>query len=129
MQILLTPEEKINFFHTALCNGLDYISGYGLELTFSKQAYADAKENLKSQGKSPCYEDVLIQILIDGGKLKCIDHEADGEYNSSILLQDVMERFELVPVDTLIEFIQENDDSDTADILIQTIFYKEIIFG
>jgi hypothetical protein len=129
MQILLTTEEKINFFHTALCNGLDYISGYGLELTYSKRDYLNAKENLNTQGKNLCYEDILIQILIDGGKLKCIDHEADGEYNSSILLQDVMERFELVPVDTLIDFIQENDDAGTADVLIQTIFYKEIIFG
>ena len=83
MEIKLTPAESEKMFHTALCNGLSYFNGYGLELTYSKSDYQTAKGNcLKQNPDEPvCYEDVLLQILRVGNKLKVKDHELDGEYD------------------------------------------------
>ena len=78
MTVKLTPTESETIFHNALCNGLGYVEGYGIELDFNKQDYARAATVLK-QGATDavCYEDVLLQILKDGKKLTMIDHECE----------------------------------------------------
>jgi hypothetical protein len=125
MTITFTTEEALEHFHTALCNGLDYISGYGLTLDYEKAHYKQAKESLK---QSPCFEDVLIQILKDGHPLVLHDEE-EGMDDSTIYIQDVVERMSLVPLRHMMNAINEDDDAETADVIIQTIFYKDIIFG
>lgn len=131
MEIKLNGAESEAIFHTALCNGLGSVSGYGLELNFSKDSYQTAKQNLKSKSEkeSICYEDVLLQILRDGGTLTMIDHELDGEYNSTVTLQDIHDRVQKTPARFLIDMIEEQDDAETADVVLQTVFYGEIIFG
>jgi len=42
MTVKLTPTESETIFHNALCNGLGYVEGYGIELDFNKQDYARA---------------------------------------------------------------------------------------
>jgi hypothetical protein len=123
MKITLTPEESETYFHNALCNGLDYIDGYGIGLKYSKQEYNQAKEK---HGLT-CYEDVLIQILKDGGTLTMMDYE--GDETQSITLQDVHERVQNTVPNHLMNMISENDDAETADVILQTVFYNEIIFG
>lgn len=129
MKIILTPEESEQYFHNALCNGLDYIcSGYGLSLKYSDIEYREAANSLKESGASPCYEDVLMQILRDGKKLSLVDEEG-GEDNWSISLGDVHERVSSAPINHLMDMIQENDDAETADVILQSVFIEEIMFG
>jgi len=85
MKVTLTKKESEDLFYISLCNGLEYMAGYGVELCYSDYDYEKAKSKLESS----CYEDVLMQILRDGGELKLVDHEYDGEYNKSITLKDV----------------------------------------
>lgn len=125
MEIKLTNEESLEMFYTALCNGLGYVEGYGLELDYDGEDYKSAREKLES----PCYEDVLIQILKDGNKLTLIDKENDGDITSSITIEDVYDRVSKTPFRFLSDMINENDDAETADVIIQTVFYEEIIFG
>ena len=125
MKITLTKQESEELFYNSLCNGLEYISGYGIELDFAKSDYEKAISN----SKSSCYEDVLMQILRDGNVLKVIDEEYDGEYNSSITLKDVHNKVQETPVEHLMDAINENDDACTADVILQTVFYEDIIFG
>jgi hypothetical protein len=125
MKITLTPEESETYFHNALCNGLGYIQNYGVYLDYYKQEYEQAKAKLAL----PCYEDILMQILKDGGTLTLVDEEGDGDMTQSINLQDVHERVQNTPLHALTDMIEENDDADTADIILQTVFYNEIIFG
>lgn len=130
MKITLTPQESEKFFYNALCNGLSYIRGYGLEMDYSAEEFKTAKKNLydKNEDKAICYEDILMQLLRDGGKLTLLDEEDDNtEY--SIILQDVHERVQNTPARHLIDMETENDDADTADAILQTVFLKEIIFG
>ena len=125
MKVTLTKKESEELFYNSICNGLEYISAYGIKLDFAKSDYAKAKSKLGS----PCYEDVLIQILRDGGELKMVDYEYDGEYNKSITLKDVHNKVQETPIEHLMDAINENDDACTADVILQTVFYGEIIFG
>lgn len=126
MTITFTTEEALEHFHTALCNGLDYISLHGLTLDYEKAHYKQAKESLKLG--TTCFEDVLIQILKDGHPLVLHDEE-EGEYDSKIYIRDVIERMSLVPMRHMMNAINEDDDAETADVILQTIFYKDTIFG
>lgn len=131
MKITLTNEESETMFHNALCNGLSYISGYGLVLEADEQDYQAAKQSLKSKNPDQgiCYEDVLLEVLRIGKSLNMIDEEGDGEMNSTISLSDVHERVSQTPISHLTNMITENDDAETADVIIQTVFYQDIIFG
>ena len=125
MKILLTPEESETFFYNSLCNGLGYLGGYGLELTFADSHYKAARKKLDS----PCFEDVLMQILKDGKSLKIVDHECDGEYNRTITLKDVHEKVQTTDAKWLLQMEHEEDDATTADCILQTVFFGEIVFG
>ena len=118
-------------FHNALCNGLSYISGYGLTLEADEQDYKAASKKLKSEKPNEviCYEDVFLEVLRMGNTLSLIDEEGDGDNNSTISLSDVHERVSQTPISHLTNMITENDDAETADVIIQTVFYQDIIFG
>ena len=126
-KIILTPEESEEYFFNALCNavGTGYMSSYGLDLTTNQGEYNRARVKLEN----PVYEDILMQILRDGGKLTFEDIEGDGDNTSSITLEDVHNKVQNTPVETLLDMINENDDADTADAILQTVFFNEIIFG
>jgi hypothetical protein len=130
MNIQLTSQESESLFHTALCNGLAYIQYYDLELRYSKADYSAAKQKLKQQepDRMVCYEDVLLQILKDGGTLTLVDL-GGGDFTSSIKLEDVHTRVQLSPPNLIIAVHENQDDADTADGILQTVFFQEIIFG
>ena len=132
MKIILTPQESEEYFYNALCNGLGYVQEYGLDLRYDVQAYKDAKLKLQSLNpdRQVCYEDVLMQILRDGGKLNLFDEEEqlDNEDNY-ITLEDVHERVANTQTNHLFDMIEGRDDADTADVILQTTFLGEIIFG
>jgi hypothetical protein len=125
MKIELSDKEKLDFFYTALCNGCNYIKSYGIAIKPDGDLYNKSKVQLDK----PCYEDVLIQMLKDGHPLEIVDYENGGEYTRSITIKDVYEKMGNVPMDRLIEMQQERDDAITADVIIQTIFFNEVIFG
>lgn len=124
MEIKLTNEESEQYFLNALCNGLSTIQTYSLDLTYDKNDYKEAKEKLDN----PCFEDVLMQILKDGKSLTLLDEE-DEDNTKTITLKDVHERVQTTQFNHLSNMILEQDDAETADVILQTVFYKEIIFS
>ena len=125
MTITLTPAESEEYFYNALCNGLNYVEGYGLGIDFENQDYNAAKDKLTN----PCYEDVLMQILRDGNRLTLVDHEGEGDMTRSITIEDVHERVKNAPINHLTDMMNENDDATTADVIIQIVFFKELVFA
>jgi hypothetical protein len=130
MKIILEKQEAESMFYNSLCNGLNELSYYGLQLSFFDADYAKAAKKLKETATDTvCYEDVLMQILRDGKKLSVIDNENGGDYSVSIDLNDVHERVALTPIRHLMDAINENDDAITADCILQSVFFKEVVFG
>lgn len=129
MEIKLSAIESERVFYDALCNGLGYIGGYGLRLDWEDAEYKEAKKTCLKEMVEPCIEDILYKMLLMGYGLTLIDIECDGEYTSTITLKDVHERVPLAPTDHLLDMLKEEGDANTADIIIQTVFYNEIIFG
>ncbi len=127
MKINLTPEESETYFHNSLCNG-HQIADYGLQLDYDMTEYKQASDRLKAKGESPCLEDMWMEILRGGGTLTLVDEE-NGEDPSTITLADVHERVQNTPTKHLLDAINEHDDGDTADVILQTVFYGDVIFG
>ena len=131
MEVKLTPKESEEYFHNALCNGAGELVHHGVQLDWDEKDYKLAKESLKTKepNKGICIEDVLLEILRIGKKLSINDLDGDGEYNRSIELKDVHNRVEKTPLHHLTAMIEEQDDADTADAILQTVFFEELIFG
>ena len=47
MKITLEKQESEEIFFNAMCNGLGYVTGYGLELDYKEEEYAAAKAAIK----------------------------------------------------------------------------------
>lgn len=129
MKIILEKQESEEIFFNAMCNGLGYVTGYGLELDYKQEDYAAAKAALKEKGESPCIEDVLMEILKRGGGITLVDVECEGEYTSTITLKDVHERVSQAPANHILDMVNEQDDACTADVILQSVFFQDIIFG
>jgi len=130
MKIVLTPQESEEIFFSALCNAYStgYMNGYGLELRWHDESYVRAKKRLKEKGESPCLEDILLEILRGGGHLTYFDVEG-GEEPWPIDLQDIHDKVCNAPVRNILNFIEEQDDAEDADVILQTVFMGEIMFG
>lgn len=140
MEIKLTPKESEKHFHTALCNGAGQLGYSGLQLDWDDNEYNEAKKTLQTKidkGEKPeemygdriCREDVWMEILRNGGHLKINDIEGAGEYNRSIGIVEVHQRVQRTMKRHLIDMVEENDDAITADVVLQTVFFEEIVFG
>ena len=128
MKILLTAQESEQIFYDSLCNG-HQIAYYGLHLEYDDKEYDKANKRLVKKGESPCLEDVWMEILRGGGMLTLIDEENELE-PSVITLHDVHERVQETDASHLLDAINENGDGVTADVVLQTVFYREVIlFG
>lgn len=129
-QLILTIEEIEEYFYSALCNSLSLMGGYGLELDYKPTEYNAAKAKLQSASPNEviCYEDVLMEILRSGGTLTLIDFEGDEE-PAIITLKDVHERMSKVPMQRIMDMINEEDDAETGDVILQTIFLGEVVYG
>jgi len=132
MKFIFEPEESESIFYNALCNGLSDFNSHGIQLNYIPDEYKAARELLKAslgENAEVCYEDVLMQILRSGGSLKVIDIEGEGDQDAEITLKDVHERMAEVSFKDLSDMLTENDDAYTADNILQTIFYEEIIYS
>jgi hypothetical protein len=130
MEIKLSEKESEEYFYNSLCNGLGYFQGNGLELRYEKDDYKAAKQKLAENRETPvCFEEVLMEILREGKSIMAIDDECDGEYTRTITLKEVHERVQNTPADHLLDMVNETDDASTADVILQTVFFNEVIFG
>lgn len=126
MTTKVTTEQALDILHTSICNAIStgYMSGYGLDLQYSEEEYKQSKKALKN----PCWEDVLIQILKDGGSLIIVDEEVSEE-PIAVTLNDVEKRTAEMPIRLLSTFLKEEDDANTADEYLQLLFFGEQLYG
>lgn len=144
--VTLSKEKSEEYLHNAFCNGIQELGHYGLQFDYKDADYKKAVKSLEDKikkgivpigmmdfgkGEKPtvCREDVWMEILRVGGKLKVIDVENGGDYTKSITLADVHNRVQKTPFRHLNDMINESDDAITADVILQTVFFEDIIFG
>jgi len=126
MKIILTQEESENIFFNALCNGRGLHSFLFIEV--NEEEYQLGKKHFQDKNQLCSLEDVWMQILRNGGTLTLVDTE-DGESPCTITLKDVHDKVQNTDIKHLMDAINENDDAITADVVLQTVFYGEVIFG
>lgn len=128
MKITLEKKESEKLFHDALCNGHS-LAYCGVKIDYSDKEYAKAKKSLqKKKNESICLEDVWMEILRTGGKLTLVDEE-NGMEPESITLKDVHTKVAKTELRHLLDAINEEGDATTAEVILQTVFYGEVIFG
>lgn len=130
MEVLLNDKEVKEVLHNALCNGLGWISGYGLSVNISKEDYSNAKNSLKEANpdRTICIEDVFMKHLEDGYVLEFYDSEQ--EEHVGFTLEQAKKNLKSEDVTKhIMDMLNENDDAITADCILQTALYGEVIFG
>jgi hypothetical protein len=127
--ISVSKEKSEELFYNALCGG-GVLAGYGLSLETDETEYKKAKEDLAKESKRGiCVEDIWMKILRNGGKLTLIDREDDDDELGSIVLNDVHERVQKTPAQDLLDAINENGDGCTDDVMLQTVFLGDVVYG
>ena len=101
--------------------------GYWGDLSATTETvYQCAKANLKQEGLTDvCYEDILAEILISGGKLDILDQEEEKHHTFTLA------QFEKAVSAACEEFGTYMDmwDGDTGDYIGQYLCFGEIIYG
>ena len=130
MEIKLTHAESEKYFYNALCNGLGQFESYGGRLSLKKECYLDSRKELQEKDSKAfiCIEDVYMQGLRMGRHLFYKDEE-DESLNCSICIEDIHNKVCNTPSFHLQNMINKNDDADTADVILQTVVFSEVIFG
>jgi hypothetical protein len=130
VSIKLTDGFKKEILLNSLCNGLGQLQCYGLELSWDDSDYSAAKKSYYEKTKKisgACYEDILLEILTMGKHLSFLDHETDEVFYLTMDL--ALQNLDKLEVERVIQLIDETDDSETADVVLQTCLFGEIIFG
>jgi hypothetical protein len=129
-RFILTDEQADYIFHIALCNEGGCLSSYGIELDYSQPSYKASKEALLTEQKESCYEDVLLRMLQDGGTLTAKDIEGEGSETETVSISKIREAIRnVVPMENIINIIQEEDDAGDADVILQYCFWGKMIFS
>ena len=130
VSIQLTESFKKEILLNSLCNGLGQLQCYGLELSWDDSDYSEAKKSYYERTKKisgACYEDILMEILTMGKHLSFLDHETDEVFYLTMDL--ALQNLDKLEVERVIQLIDESDDGETADVVLQTCLFGEIVFG
>jgi hypothetical protein len=141
MQTIATTEEKLKIVHSCLCSGLPFFVDYGFTLDYNGHEYKKAKKSLEAQQaagtwKSPfdlddiCIEDVQTEMLRMGFTLKFKGGEGNKSSHITPLNLEVIEKnWDKINQRHLADMVNENDDANTADIIMQGILFGEEVYG
>lgn len=122
----MKPED---YLHIALCDGLSGISYWGFDIKYSNSQYEKEAEYYRGKRMSPCYEDVLVRIIENGGKIKFVDIEGEGAYSVTLTQQMLHDNMKYVPQEVLKHIESEDYDAEDTNKFLQSILFKEVIFG
>lgn len=138
MQIILTPEEKQKILYNALVNGVQQLNNYGVIKSMDGD-YKEAKQKMTQLGKGSfdgrsqeiSYEDVWMQILIDGKKLKYTDDE-DSSLNREFGIEEVYAGIDKLSPERILSELDIKEealsDANTGCEVLETILFGKVIF-
>jgi hypothetical protein len=121
--VTATQDEKLEVVSNCLAN--TYLFNGILRLKLSQKLY---KKHSDALGDDSCHEDVLIAIIKAGETIKVFDTEGDEDVGE-LSLNKIEENWDKIRSEDILEVINENDDSDTADNILQCLTLGSIIYG
>ena len=130
VSIKLTEDFKKEIIFNALCNGLGQLQCYGLNLLWSDEDYTEAKKSYYQRTQrisGACYEDILMELLEMKKRVVFEDLET-GEF-FDLKLSDALTNLDNLPIWVIVQILEENDDGETADIVLQYCLFNEVVFG
>lgn len=102
----------------------------------STKEYESTKAKLKKTSDCVCLEDVLMDMLDHGMDIViCEDEEEDGSYdvqhkiNLAKILNAVAQAYNDGYVSTENNVVDDDFDSETADVIIQYACFNDIVYG
>lgn len=136
------------FIGNLLSGGLEYFNGYGFMIDYDQSVYDSTKEKMlethtRASSTHPnvytislSWEDILTQMILDGGEIIFTDVEGGGEHTTTLTLDKIEKALwkflDESPDDIFImRFENINDgeyDSDDCDVLLQYILFGEYTF-
>lgn len=129
MKLHLTQQEIETVLLDCFCNGaLSELYSSGIDYCFNKEKYA----KFKVEGN--CYEDNLLNLLKNGGRLKFVDFEGDKEVYF-LTLQSATEKLkEIEDINILNKVKDILEENGTADVwhgydILQFVLFGEVIYG
>ena len=130
VSIKLTEDFKKEIIFNSLCNGLGQLQCYGLNLLWSDEDYTEAKKSYYQRTQrisGACYEDILMELLEMKKRVVFEDLET-GEF-FDLKLSDALTNLDNLPIWVIVQILEENDDGETADIVLQYCLFNEVVFG
>ena len=129
MKLNLTQQEIETVLLDCFCNGgLGELYQSGVDYTYNKEKY----QQFKVEGA--CYEDNLLNLLKNGGRLKFVDVEGDNEV-FFLTLNSAKEKLTEIEDANIIEkvkdILSENGNADAwhGYEILQFVLFGEIIYG
>jgi hypothetical protein len=129
MILKLTQQEIETVLLDCFCNGgLDELYSSGVDYGYNKEKYEQFKV------VNGCYEDNLISLLKNGGRLKFVDYEGDNEvfFLTMKLAQEKLSEIEdVIIIERVQDILSENGAADAFHgwEILQFILFGEIIYG
>ena len=129
LSITMSDEYKKEILFNSLCNGLDELGFYGLQLEIDEDIFNEAKESWKEKNKNqlPCYENIIFEMLEMKNIINVIDLENDERHYFKLDL--AIQYLDKLPTHCILQLLNEEDDVTTADIVLQTCLFGEVVFG
>lgn len=124
----VTNEDIVDILSAFDCHG------WCCTINYNECDYASARAKL---GKDACYEDVLAQILFDGGKLKFVASE-EPDLRCNLTLQMLLFGIEsAIEQEYYADYNWYEDgkldtcqiDSVVADVIVQLGLFGEVMYG
>jgi hypothetical protein len=126
----MSEDFKKEIIFNSLCNGLGQLQCYGLELYWDDSDYSKAKKSYYDRTQKisgACYEDILMEILTMGKQLSFIDEESEETH--FFKLDSALKNLDNLPPQWILQLINEEDDGETADVVLQFCLFNKIVFG
>lgn len=94
-----------------------------MKIECNDDEYSQAKKLLVT----PTIESVWMEILKNGCNLTIVDNEDYSRHSFSMI--NAYEAISSLPSEILLQFVNNDDDAESADYVLEYIMYGEKIYG
>ena len=129
--VISTQEEKLKLVYDCLTTGLPTLAMCGFRLDYSHDEYKAAHDSLaeRMDPKYICIEDVQAEMLRRGNAITFVDTENDGEFTTALDLNKIESNWDKLPSRDVNDYMAEAWDSITAENMMQSLLFGEVVFG